>query len=824
MMMRLIITVVLCSVALRSCSGQDPELRVNAGVAFYNIGKINMGSSSWTHSFMVKLLNVSVLPEELSPFESGCVLSGDSCLRLRSLVDLINHHRFVSFSRIKELDNMITKLLPEQVVRPKGSKKRAPWFGFVGSLASTLFGVATTGQLEQVKAHMIAYEEQLGNDRGAIVKLQDALSSYISVSDNRLGHLEKMIKLNHREMNRIQLVLKEMSNVTTMLDDSIRVLTYVLKNEIWYGEAMSEAEVQVNNWMRAIDVLFSGRLPVELISTKIMHEVLGNVSRDLVQNYPKFRLRHTHLGYYYRDAPIICLRTDQYLLVQVEIPIESAATVFELYSVLSFAIPVNVSSDMFTKIVDLPAFIAVNSGRTHYALIRDQMFRTCLGHGIRQCASGIAMTSRSYHTCASALFFDMPREVMQYCHIAYHIAPAERNPIIHLQTNKYLVLSPKTENDIWVMQCTGQNSQRIASCGFCVISLPCQCSLVAGDFSVPAHISDCKQHTNGISKLYPINLPAMALLQSDNFVKAGGLSKIFTHEPVVSLPDFELEERKWDKTVQLDNAYHLDYKKMALAIKNDEKLYKTRSDQLADSVHPFYSASSHVVLYCVVGIAGISIILLLILACRYRKLAALLSLMQASTHVTGAHARGLEVVSEQLAFNFSRVAEHIEQEVEFRYYIEWTVVVVIFYVAIRYILFDSYQLFGRRICRTSFLALPRPKLVGEILLEISNNLGASVILSLGSVPPTMWEVMSTTVTVGTVSVSSRWPLVIIEIQYDETKPFVGLLTQRFYAIEFLNSQLQSIVAGEMQCAFYIVHGTVCKLLSHSPGSQILEEE
>ena len=230
------------------------------------------------------------------------------------------------------------------------------------------------------------------------------------------------------------------------------------------------------------------------------------------------------------------------------------------------------------------------------------------------------------------------------------------------------------------------------------------------------------------------------------------------------------------------------------------------------------------ILYYVVVIVGIAIVLLLILACRYRKLAALISLLQASTHVTQTQGRGLEVVSEQLAFNFSRVAEGFEQEVQCRYYIEWTVVVVIFYIAIRYILFDSYQLFGRRICRTSFLVLPRPKLVDEILLEISNNTGASIILSLGSVPPTMWAVMRSTVTVGTVYISSRWSLVTIYIQYDETKPFVGLLTERFYAIEFLNSQLQSIVASEMQSAFYMVHGTVCKLLSHSPGSQVLEEE
>jgi len=181
---------------------------------------------------------------------------------------------------------------------------------------------------------------------------------------------------------------------------------------------------------------------------------------------------------------------------------------------------------MFTKIVDLPAFIAVNPGRTHYALLQQQVFRTCLGQRIRQCASGLAISSRSYHTCASALFFDMPREVIKYCHIAFHMAPVERNPLIHLQTNKYLVLSPKTADDNWVMQCTGKNSKRIGSCEFCVISLPCQCSLVAGDFSVPAHISSCKQPTNGISKLYPINLPAMALLHSDKFVKASGLSKI----------------------------------------------------------------------------------------------------------------------------------------------------------------------------------------------------------------------------------------------------------------------------------------------------------
>lgn len=119
-------------------------------------------------------------------------------------------------------------------------------------------------------------------------------------------------------------------------------------------------------------------------------------------------------------------------------------------------------------------------------------------------------------------------------------------------------------------------------CAFCVIQIPCRCSLSTESLYYAPRLIDCYQSADNFSVIHPVNL---ALLQE--FFDESKLGHIFGNSffpnPVnMSIPDFKFYNHSISQVLANDQKAHLSLRKIASAVKSDRKIFRTLAEPLID--------------------------------------------------------------------------------------------------------------------------------------------------------------------------------------------------------------------------------------------------
>ena len=118
----------------------------------------------------------------------------------------------------------------------------------------------------------------------------------------------------------------------------------------------------------------------------------------------------------------------------------------------------------------------------------------------------LAKQSIDTPTCISAIFFQQTAHVSKLCDFRFIFGQAQ-SKIIELEPGKVLLSQiPK-----FSVTCKHKETRHIQGCTFCVIEVPSQCDVQAGQFYLPPMVNNCKhQQAENITQIYAVNL---ALLQ-----------------------------------------------------------------------------------------------------------------------------------------------------------------------------------------------------------------------------------------------------------------------------------------------------------------------
>ncbi len=798
---------------LQRIGAWDPELRAGAGVAFTPVDEVNVAASDWEHSIMIPMLNITQFNLTIPPV--ACYKGDYDCRRITQIITLLHRRKSRAEKRMENLLGMIKNLLPREIPsrKNKGRSSRAP-LAFIGDLSNILFGTATTKQLAAVEEHMTRYEERQELDQHAISTLQDRLSSFADIADNRMKVAMQLMARNHEYLTRVKDILIELETNETALSAKFQTLAFVVRYSVIYGDVISSVESYLLAWLRSTNVLLSNKLPLELMPVSQLRLVLAKVSSDLKKTYPSFELSHKGPAYYYSTARTFSLRTRKYLVIHIQLPIQARNTHFKLYNVLSFGLPVNATAKMYTKITNLPRFFGISDDRHSYIVIDDMAYSTCQGQLLSSCVKGLPIFDKSQASCISALFYDDSYSIIEQCDVLYS-SKSPGNNIVNLGGNKFLV-SSKEDDDTWMSQCGGEPPVRVEPCSFCVITLKCNCGLTTRHFTVSPILSNCETTMDRVTRLYPANIPAALLLGREKDVEALSTDRLYSKIPQVKLPNLDRMDHEWEEVITSEDTYSSDFKKLAKAVKADKKLYSSRADYLRSKMTSMPFKYVEIGSYVIYPVVTVSVLLTVCLYVKYRRLAAVVTALQL---VNRANAAGLNVVHDQLALDLSRTTEIIEREVTFEIVMEWMVTGVIIYLAVRYLLCDSWYLFGRRIVRTNMAAWSAPRLSAEILVEIYQDSGSSLILHLGMVAPSFWEEVKAVTELGVVKVTGYGPMAVITVQYKEGLTCSKFLINRVLACKLFNNVLSQLCQnqGQLRTEFWLVHNTSCQKL---PSSQI----
>lgn len=245
-----------------------------------------------------------------------------------------------------------------------------------------------------------------------------------------------------------------------------------------------------------------------------------------------------------------------------------------IYKVFSFPVPVNSSSKYATKLLDTPEYFITTEDNQHYATMTSNQLSDCSGTTTLFCTFNIALTASASPNCLSSIFFNQKKDTAKLCDFRFLLNSLK--PSISEISPSHVLLYQTTTI---ALDCS-LSHKILKGCTFCVMKIPCRCSISTRNLYLPPRLGKCNNNTDKISILHPINL---ALLQQffkqDSHLDIFG-DTIFQEFVEMKLPNFNIFNYSFSKFVATDRNQHLSLKRIASAVKRNGQVFKTLAESM----------------------------------------------------------------------------------------------------------------------------------------------------------------------------------------------------------------------------------------------------
>lgn len=155
------------------------------------------------------------------------------------------------------------------------------------------------------------------------------------------------------------------------------------------------------------------------------------------------------------------------------------------------------------------------------------------------------------------------------------------------------------------------NKQQILKgCKFCVLHIPCRCTLTTNTLFYSPKL-DCHKSLQNITTSHPLNLALLQEFFSDLLSKSISGDTTFLDPIQVNLPDFKLYSHDYDKLLAADQKAHLNLTKMVQVAKKDQIIFKSLAEPLLDGyteINSSWPSVSDIVDFVALGIAILSLV------------------------------------------------------------------------------------------------------------------------------------------------------------------------------------------------------------------------
>ena len=207
-------------VSFRSQVSAETVDRLNLGVMFKKISTMRTVYDYWPHTFQVRFPHLDM---NVSTLESiPCNVSSSSLYACKALssalhtLNSINNHHLSQQRHLLQMTRQIVNAHPLTPV-PRSRSKRAI-LPFIGSLSHTLFGTATSKEVNRLNSHIMSLEDRETTMASTFEKYSDDLSSFMTITNDRLSTFTENIEDNH---NAILKMTKLFSNVAHTVEDNL---------------------------------------------------------------------------------------------------------------------------------------------------------------------------------------------------------------------------------------------------------------------------------------------------------------------------------------------------------------------------------------------------------------------------------------------------------------------------------------------------------------------------------------------------------------------------------------------------------------------------
>ncbi|XP_069109820.1 uncharacterized protein [Argopecten irradians] len=290
---------------------QPPVQRLNYGILFEPNSKLHFGQEFWSHTFEIPLPSSMYLPE-LNPCRRR------RCESLYSVVKTINNLRAQCMSNVNVTIAEIHRLIPHSYFPNSlsfNSRRKRGLFDFIGQISKSLFGTATTNDLQNLQRHIQALNNNNVKLAKAMAKEAYQLTSFMTTVNERFDNVIDAVKTNHDQSITLA---NQFASSLDGIEHSFVLLENMMLTQI---NATTVLNKHLEHTKLAIHDLVKGRLSPFLLSPKDISHTLRQVQNILSRKYPGFNIIHKDPLYYYSSADFLFARHHSSLYVLLKFPI-----------------------------------------------------------------------------------------------------------------------------------------------------------------------------------------------------------------------------------------------------------------------------------------------------------------------------------------------------------------------------------------------------------------------------------------------------------------------------------------------------------------------
>ena len=327
---------------------------------------------------------------------------------------------------------------------------------------------------------------------------------------------------------------------------------------------------------------------------------LQDIQSQLQQQHPDFTVVHKNPRYYYQSSKVLYAGQMEQILIVVAIPIASITTRFNLDCVLTFPVPFNDSSVDGTLITNLTDFVAISTDKRFMIEIPSSQMALCHGRHSVFCLDKFPHKPFSSPSSLTAMF--QKTKIRENCYFQFQEFIIVLS-ILELDEGTLLL----THILELIFTCHNVVTKK-PGCSFCLLNLPCFCSVLAGDFCFSPCLASC-QDTSAVT-IVPSPGINLALLQhffndssvAKTYADKWYLSKVPYYIPslqIASSDSFQQHAKKDQKLrmslcditnhMKSGKAVYRDLQWMLLCSKDNSKMTHNNGSGLT-SLHTFLLA------------------------------------------------------------------------------------------------------------------------------------------------------------------------------------------------------------------------------------------
>lgn len=587
-----------------SANGRDDVHQLNYGTVFKKMPQLYSTSEFWTHTFVIGFQDL----DNVTNFVP-C-----NCPRYENLMEQLANLNNDSITTIQNTREAILNLLQYSNKHSNPSRSRRSLLPFIGDITKSLFGIATTSDLQNVANHVNALQKAHIALNTKFNHEAELLTSFMATTNDRFNNAIAGIQDNHNLIEQYRL---KVENTFNDLRNQQSWLMSIVLSQMTHHQVIQQ---YYSSLFSGFITLLNGKLSPLIIPQQYLSTAISNI-RDLLNIHrPEFHLVHSDPTYYYNHADFLVTKGQSNILVTVRFPVASLDQPMKLFKILSYPVPINNTSTHATMISGLPTYFAIphkHNFQSYVTLTKDSL--DLCDHDINyiHCHDNIPTTPLSNPSCPLALYSGNTSLIHELC--TFHFVPNSITPTIsQLNQSHFLIVNISSVT----IQC--MESESIVNCHFCILEVPCNCSIQSNQYQFMPRFTGCHTNDTEFTVSHPVNLIMLQKFFGESAVASITANSTFPSPLNITTKPFTFYNHEFAQMVATDNTQKLNLEKMVASAKEDQLIYSTMADPILNSgiFNENQTSLQSIISFVAIGMSVISLLGYLCLFRKYKSLAA----------------------------------------------------------------------------------------------------------------------------------------------------------------------------------------------------------